>query len=153
MMNYVCVLEEEKAARLSFYEFTLITGLNPADEKDYKSQIVENKGLALKYVREANKVTPKELCDAFENEIEDMDNKYKLYLVFIYETVLKSKETNTCIDLLSLDIIDDLKLFNKYLWGRTSFNLTLHIFLKEWKEPKSNYTLWEFPLAIQTLQH
>ncbi|CAA3032112.1 Hypothetical predicted protein [Olea europaea subsp. europaea] len=139
----------EKVARFSLYEFMLITGLSPTDENEYENQINEDGRLNNKYFPTSSKVTLKELDEAFEKELEDMDDKYKLGLVLIYETVLRSKEKNTSIDLRTLDIVDDLELFNEYPCGTKSFNFTIHAFLRVSKNPKPKYYLWGFPQAIE----
>ncbi|CAA2963099.1 regulator of nonsense transcripts 1 homolog isoform X2 [Olea europaea subsp. europaea] len=44
----------KKVACFSLYEFTLVTGLNPANEEEYQSQINENGGLKTKYFPTSN---------------------------------------------------------------------------------------------------
>lgn len=97
-------LGDEKAVRFSLYEFTLIIGLNPTGEDENQSQMDDNNRSAHKYFPASSKVMPKQLNEAFEKEIEDMDGKYKLGLVLIYKIVPRSKEKNTSIDLQTLNI-------------------------------------------------
>ncbi|KAL2524779.1 Ubiquitin-like protease domain-containing protein [Abeliophyllum distichum] len=42
-------LENEQAARFSFFEFTFVTGFKPGDEAEYKNRIVQNGRLFDKY--------------------------------------------------------------------------------------------------------
>ncbi|KAL2505606.1 DUF1985 domain-containing protein [Abeliophyllum distichum] len=86
---------------------------------------------------------------AFDNEEEDMDEKYKLGLACIYESVLRAKELNTKIDGHILDLVDNLDLFNEYPWGRKIYDLTRHAFMRSWEDQKERYSLWGFPLAVQ----
>ncbi|KAK6135334.1 hypothetical protein DH2020_030922 [Rehmannia glutinosa] len=116
-------LGDKKAARFSLYEFTLITGLNPAHEKEYQSQINESNRLANKYFSECDKVTPKELDEAFEEERTDMDEKYKLGLVLIYETVLRCGKVLQSQAILYGDFISDLVV---YQWATKDVSLEIN---------------------------
>ncbi|KAL2482057.1 uncharacterized protein Fot_43501 [Forsythia ovata] len=80
-------LENEQAARFSFFEFTLVTGFKPGDEDEYKNRIVQSGRLFEKYFGDTDKITPSHLYEVFENEEDDMDDKYKLGLACIYESV------------------------------------------------------------------
>ncbi|KAL2559549.1 protein of unknown function-containing protein [Forsythia ovata] len=97
-------LRNEQAARFSFFKFTLVTSFKPGDEAEYKNRIVQNKRLFEKYFRDRDKITPSCLCEVFENKEDDMDDKYKLGLACIYESVLRAKEMNRKIDGHILDL-------------------------------------------------
>ncbi|KAL2542525.1 Ubiquitin-like protease domain-containing protein [Abeliophyllum distichum] len=141
-------LENKQAARLSFFEFMLITSFKPGDETEYKNRIVQNGRLFDKYFGDRDKITPSRLYDAFDNEEEDMDEKYNLGLACIFESVLRAKELNTKIDGHILDLVDDLDLFNEYPWGRKIYDLTMYAFMRSWEDQKERYSLWGFPLAV-----
>ncbi|KAL2474595.1 DUF1985 domain-containing protein [Abeliophyllum distichum] len=96
---------------------TLVTGFKPGDEAEYKNRIVHNGQLFDKYFGDGDMITHSHLYDAFDNGEECMDDKYKLGLTCIYESVLRVNELNTEIDGHILDLIDDLDLFNEYPWG------------------------------------
>ncbi|KAL2518454.1 Ulp1-like peptidase [Abeliophyllum distichum] len=78
-----------------------------------------------------------------------MDDKYKLGLACIYESVLTVKVLNTKIDGHILDLVDDLDLFNEYPWRRKIYDLTRHAFMRSWEDQMEMYSLWGFPLAVQ----
>ncbi|KAL2480464.1 DUF1985 domain-containing protein [Abeliophyllum distichum] len=110
--------------------FTLVMGFKPGDETEYKNRIVQNGRLFDKYFGDGDKITPSRLYGTFDNEKEDMDDKYKLRLACIYESVLRAKELNTKIDGHILDLVDDLDLFNEYPWGRKIYDLIRHAFMR-----------------------
>ncbi|KAL2461633.1 Ubiquitin-like protease domain-containing protein [Abeliophyllum distichum] len=151
-------LGNKQDAQFSFLEFTLVTGFKRCDETEYKNRILQNGRLFDKYFGDGDKITPSHLYDAFDNEEEDMNDKYKLGLACIYESVLRAKELNTKIDGHILDLVDYLDLFNEYPWGRKIYDLTRYAFTRSWEYQKERYSLWGFPIGgaeekIQSLMH
>ncbi|KAL2541946.1 Uncharacterized protein Adt_02924 [Abeliophyllum distichum] len=110
-------LENEQATRFLFFEFMLVMSFKPGDEAEYKNIIVQNRRLLEIYFGDGSKITPSHLYKAFDNEEDNMDDKYKLGLACIYESVLRAKKLNTKIDGHILNLVDDLDLFNQYPWG------------------------------------
>ncbi|KAK6116985.1 hypothetical protein DH2020_049229 [Rehmannia glutinosa] len=139
-----------KKVRFSFWDFTLITGLNPSNEDRYENDIPSGRRLAEEYFQGRKVVKPGELRDAFYTDAKNEDDRYKLGLALIYENVLKCKEINTSVDMEVLNIVDNLELFNKYPWGRKCYDILLYGLRKGFsKVPLAHYSLWGFPLALQ----
>ncbi|KAL2541879.1 Ubiquitin-like protease domain-containing protein [Abeliophyllum distichum] len=74
-------LENEQAARFSFFEFTLVTNFKPDDEAEYKNRIVHNGHLFEKYFGDGDKITPSRLYDVFDNEEEDTIEEEKIKMI------------------------------------------------------------------------
>ncbi|KAL2529475.1 uncharacterized protein Fot_22076 [Forsythia ovata] len=71
-------LENEQVALFSFFEFTLVTNFKLGDEVEYKNRMVQSGRLFETYFGDGDKITLSRLYKAFDNEEDDMDNKYKL---------------------------------------------------------------------------
>ncbi|KAL2513389.1 Uncharacterized protein Adt_18989 [Abeliophyllum distichum] len=86
-----------------------------------------------------------------------MEDKCKLGLEYILETVLRCKHHKTSIDVFCLDVVDDVVVFNAYSWGRRCFMDTLHAFkrMNTIKDSKTDrkYDVYGFPLAMQLKVH
>ncbi|KAL2518885.1 Uncharacterized protein Adt_15132 [Abeliophyllum distichum] len=82
-----------------------------------------------------------------------MKDKYKLGLVYILETVLRCKHHKININVFCLDVVDDVEVFNVYLWGQRCFLETVHAFkrIHTMKGSKSDrkYYVYGFLLAVQ----
>ncbi|KAL2501850.1 uncharacterized protein Fot_35698 [Forsythia ovata] len=72
---WIC-LGNEQAVQFSFFEFALVTSFKPGDEVEYKNKIVQSGRLFEKYFGDGDKITPSCLYEAFNNEEDDMDDKY-----------------------------------------------------------------------------
>ncbi|KAL2541782.1 Uncharacterized protein Adt_02760 [Abeliophyllum distichum] len=137
-----------QAAQISSFKFTLVTDFKLRDEAEYKTRIVQNGRLLEKYFGDGSKITPSHLYKSFDNKEDDMDEKYKLKLACIYESVLRAKELNIKIDGYILDLVDELDLFNQYPWGWRIYDLIRHAFTRSWEYQEKRYSLWRFPLAM-----
>ncbi|CAA3012135.1 Hypothetical predicted protein [Olea europaea subsp. europaea] len=87
-----------------------------------------------------------------------MEDKYKIGLVYILETVLLPKESYTYINLEHLLMVDDLETFNSYPWERKAFGCTIDVFMRGWKSlmksylinnEKYPYSIYGFPFTLQ----
>ncbi|KAK6146308.1 hypothetical protein DH2020_020177 [Rehmannia glutinosa] len=111
-------------ACFSLREFTLITGLKPGNEEEYRDKFPRENRLERKYFNACNIVPVEELESTILERVEDEEDKYKLGLVLIYESILRAKEKSTSIEMDVLDLVDNLELFNSYPWGRKCFDHT-----------------------------
>ncbi|KAL2470622.1 protein of unknown function (DUF1985) [Abeliophyllum distichum] len=144
-------LGDNKVARFSLMEFLIVTGPNADNEDEVRPNIQRSKRLLKKYFNGKTTVTPVELESTFDacTMIED---KYKLGLVYILETMLRCKHHNTSIDVFCLDVVDNIVVFNAYPWGRRCFIDTLHAFKRihtiKGSKTDRKYDVYGFPLAL-----
>ncbi|KAL2466825.1 Uncharacterized protein Adt_42676 [Abeliophyllum distichum] len=89
-------------------EFIIVTGLNTGNEEEVRPNIHRSKRLLNKYFCGKTTVTPVELESVFD-ACTVMEDKYKLGLVYILETVLRCKHHKTSIDVFCLDVVDDVE--------------------------------------------
>ncbi|KAL2506328.1 Uncharacterized protein Adt_21949 [Abeliophyllum distichum] len=133
-------------------EFVIVTGLNAGNEDGVRPNIQRSKRLLMKYFNGKTTVTPIELESTFD-ACTMMEDKYKLGLVYILETMLRYKHHKTSIDLFCLDVVDNIEVFNAYPWGRRCFIDTLHAFKRihtiKGSKTNQNYDVYGFPLAVQ----
>ncbi|KAL2486060.1 DUF1985 domain-containing protein [Abeliophyllum distichum] len=133
-------------------EFIIVIGLNFDNEEEVRPNIYQSKRLLNEYFYGKTTVTPAKLEFAFD-ACTVMDDKYKLRLVYILETVLRCKHHKTSIDVFCLDVIHDVEVLNAYPWGQRSFLDIMHAFkrLHTMKGSKSDrkYDVYVFPLAVQ----
>ncbi|KAL2490568.1 Ubiquitin-like protease domain-containing protein [Abeliophyllum distichum] len=148
-----------KRARFGLQEFVLVTGLNATS-----SEIVEMSGGAdcriVKdhFKKSGGKIMKGDVYEAFKRCKRNQTDKYKLGLIIILAYVLLATEENTLIELWWFELVDDLDLFDKFPWGKLSYEYTIRIVkrdmgdklrnsLKE-GESRCRYSLHGFPLAI-----
>ncbi|KAK6143570.1 hypothetical protein DH2020_023918 [Rehmannia glutinosa] len=86
-------------ACFSLREFTLITGLKPGNEEEYRDKFPRENRLERKYFNACNIVPVEELESTILERVEDEEDKYKLGLVLIYESILRAKEKSTSIEM------------------------------------------------------
>ncbi|KAL2454518.1 Uncharacterized protein Adt_47981 [Abeliophyllum distichum] len=108
-------LGDNKVARFSLMEFIIVTGLNAGNEDEVRPKIQRSKRLLNKYFNGKKTVTPVELESTFD-ACTTMEDKYKLGLVYILETMLRCKHHKTSIDVFCLDVVDNIEVFNAYPW-------------------------------------
>ncbi|KAL2526830.1 Uncharacterized protein Adt_11884 [Abeliophyllum distichum] len=133
-------------------EFLIVTSLNAGNEDEVRPNIQRSKRLLNKYFNGKTTVTPVELGSTFD-ACTVMEDKYKLGLVYILETMLRCKLHMTSIDVFCLDVVDDIEVFNAYPWGRRCFMDTLHAFKRmhtiKGSKTDRKYDVYGFPLAVQ----
>ncbi|CAA3029104.1 Hypothetical predicted protein [Olea europaea subsp. europaea] len=138
---------EDKRARFGLEEFVLVTGLNAGDESNVD-----------KILGVEGKITKGDVYNTFAFCKKRNNDKYKLGLIIILAYVWWATEENISIDLWWLDLVDDLNRFEKYPWGKISFDYTINVFNCEiggklkssdvGGESCCRYSLHDFPLAI-----
>ncbi|KAL2466865.1 Ulp1 protease family protein [Abeliophyllum distichum] len=148
-----------KRARFGLQEFVLVTSLNATS-----SENVENSGGAdCRIVKDHFKKSEENIMkgdvyEAFKRCKRNQTDKYKLGLIIISTYVLLAMEEKTLIELWWFELVDDLDRFDKYPWGKMSYDYTIRILkrdmgdklrnsLKE-GESRCRYSLHGFPLAI-----
>ncbi|KAL2552712.1 uncharacterized protein Fot_06331 [Forsythia ovata] len=100
----------------------------------------------------------RDVFEAFKRYKKNKTDKYKLGLIIILAYVLLATEEKTLIDLWWFELVDDLDRFDKYPWGKMSYDYTIRILkhdmgdklrnsLKE-RESRCRYSLHGFSLAI-----
>ncbi|KAL2534525.1 Uncharacterized protein Adt_07876 [Abeliophyllum distichum] len=133
-------------------EFIIVTGLNTGNKEEVRPNIHRSKRLLNKYFCGKTIITLVELESAFD-ACTVMEDKYKLGLVYILETVLRCKHHKINTAVFCLDVVDDAEKFNSYPWGRRCFLDTVHAFkrLHMMKGSKSDrkYDVYKFLLAMQ----
>ncbi|KAL2512738.1 Uncharacterized protein Adt_18338 [Abeliophyllum distichum] len=133
-------------------EFVIVTSLNAGNEDEVRPNIQRSKRLLKKYFNGKTTVTPVELESTFD-ACTMMEDKYKLGLVYILETMLRCKHHKTSIDVFCLDVVDNIEVFNAYPWGHRCFIDTLHAFKRihtiKGSKRDQKYDVYGFPLAVQ----
>ncbi|CAA3012249.1 Hypothetical predicted protein [Olea europaea subsp. europaea] len=134
-------------------------GLRASEESLLEPHIVINDRLVKKHFKKCKKgITVYNLKEAIKSRKVCMEDKYKIGLVYILETILLPKESYTYINLEHLSMVDDLETFNSYLWGRKVFGCTIDVFMRDWKSlmksysinnEKYQYSIYGFSLALQ----
>ncbi|KAL2531969.1 DUF1985 domain-containing protein [Abeliophyllum distichum] len=137
-------------------EFLIVTGLNAGNEDEVRPNIQRSKRLLNKYFNGKTAVTPVELESTFD-ACTVMEDKYKLGLVYILETMLRCKHYKTAIDVFCLDVVDNIEVFNAYPWVCRCFIDTLHAFkimhtIKSSKIDRK-YDVYGFLLVVQLEVH
>ncbi|KAF3455653.1 hypothetical protein FNV43_RR00292 [Rhamnella rubrinervis] len=90
-----------------------------------------------------------------QNRLEYEDDFVRLALIYFLECGLLGKESQVCINLDYLSILEDLNYFNQYSWGLVSYNATLISLHKALDlhhgelNKSSTYSLGGFPLAFR----
>ncbi|KAF3440779.1 hypothetical protein FNV43_RR19065 [Rhamnella rubrinervis] len=90
-----------------------------------------------------------------QNRLEYEDDFVRLALIYFLACGLLGKESQVCINLDYLSMLEDLNYFNQYSWGLVSYNailISLHkaLDLHHGELNKSStYSLGGFPLAFQ----
>uniref|UniRef100_A0A803NSI9 DUF1985 domain-containing protein n=1 Tax=Cannabis sativa TaxID=3483 RepID=A0A803NSI9_CANSA len=81
--------------------------------------------------------------------IKDDDDAIKIAKVFTVTNILESKRGSTAVDELIMKLVDDEEDFDKYPWGRRSFDETIKGLISAQECDKKGYELCGFPLAFQ----
>ena len=93
----------------------------------------------------------------------DKEDKFKCYLVWFVYCILLARDLSKTVDIDTIKMVDNLGFFEKYLWGKESFSLTLD-YLKKWidfsRQKKtfetkgvSSYALYEFPWSFMVFDY
>ncbi|KAK2661998.1 hypothetical protein Ddye_000572 [Dipteronia dyeriana] len=144
----------EKLIRFSMQEFCIVTGL---DCSPYPSVDVHSKveGIRLRdEVFFGNMDLHININDleaaSVKASIDNDKTIVKLALLYLLETVLLVTGKNPPLNSQHLLLVDDLEKFNKYLWGRVCFEMTMNSLKDALREKKPIvYNLVGFPFAFQ----
>ncbi|XP_060959120.1 uncharacterized protein LOC133030400 [Cannabis sativa] len=136
--------------KFSIVEFGIITGLN-CNEFPTDSDIIEHPNRLLnKYFSGNESISRKELAECLmKTRIDDDDDVVKLTKVFIVQNILQSKRGQCHVDNFVMKLVDDEQMFEKYPWGRRSFNDTVNSLSPVLNRRKTGYEICGFPLAFQ----
>ncbi|CAI9764566.1 unnamed protein product [Fraxinus pennsylvanica] len=148
-----------KRTRFGLEEFVLVTGFIAGNDDNVDETLGAECRILKEYFKKSvGKITKGDAYNAFICCKKRKSDKYKLGLVVILAYVLWAKEENTFIELWWLDLVDDLDRFEKYPWGKFSFEYTMNVFKREMGgklkildvkgESRCRYSLHGFPLAI-----
>ncbi|KAF3442928.1 hypothetical protein FNV43_RR16846 [Rhamnella rubrinervis] len=89
------------------------------------------------------------------SQLEYEDNLLRLTLIYFLKCGILDKESQVCINLDYLSMVEDLNYFNQYSWGLVSYNATLMSLHKVLDlhhrelNKSSAYSLGGLPLAFQ----
>ncbi|KAL2480226.1 Ubiquitin-like protease domain-containing protein [Abeliophyllum distichum] len=148
-----------KRARFGLQEFVLVTGLNATSSENVEmSGGADCRIMKDHFKKSGGKIMKGDVYEAFKRCKRNQTDKYKLGLIIILAYVLLATEENTLIELWWFELVDDLDLFDKFPWGKMSYDYTIRIVkrdmgdklrnsLKE-GESRCRYSLHGFPLAI-----
>ncbi|KAL2460674.1 Ulp1 protease family protein [Abeliophyllum distichum] len=148
-----------KRARFGLQEFVLVTGLNATSSENVEmSGGADCRIVKDHFKKSGGKIMKGDVYEAFKRCKRNQTDKYKLGLIIILAYVLLATEENTLIELWWYELVDDLDLFDKFPWGKMSYDYTIRIVkrdmgdklrnsLKE-GESRCRYSLHGFPLAI-----
>ncbi|KAL2542863.1 Ulp1 protease family protein [Abeliophyllum distichum] len=99
-----------------------------------------------------------DVYEAFKRCKRNQTDKYKLGLIIILAYVLLAREEKTLIELWWFELVNDLDHFDKYPWGKMSYDYTIRILKRDLGDKLRNslkegesccrYSLHGFPLAI-----
>ncbi|KAF4360739.1 hypothetical protein G4B88_017363 [Cannabis sativa] len=133
--------------KFSIVEFGIITGLN-CNEFPPDSDIIEHPNRLLnKYFSGNESISRKELAECLmKTRIDDDDDVVKLT-----KNILQSKRGQCHVDNFVMKLVDDEQMFEKYPWGRRSFNDTVNSLSTVLNRRKTGYEICGFPLAFQVL--
>ncbi|KAL2505382.1 Ubiquitin-like protease domain-containing protein [Abeliophyllum distichum] len=148
-----------KRARFGLQEFVLVTGLNATSSENVEmSGGADCRIVKDHFKKSGGKIMKGDVYEAFKRCKRNQTDKYKLGLIIILAYVLLATEENTLIELWCFELVDDLHRFDKFPWGKMSYDYTIRIVkrdmgdklrnsLKE-GESRCRYSLHGFPLAI-----
>ncbi|KAK4352937.1 hypothetical protein RND71_028455 [Anisodus tanguticus] len=129
-------------------EFALMTGLRchspPADEELKKARTDGQK--LLDFV--GKKITGAKLFALLKSSKVTKDYKESLCLVWFLHSILCAKDLNKNVEADWIRLSWSKTIFNKYPWGRESFDLTVDYLLRELKPSIKTFTLYGFPWAF-----
>ncbi|KAL2479771.1 Ubiquitin-like protease domain-containing protein [Abeliophyllum distichum] len=148
-----------KRARFGLQEFVLVTSLNATSSENVeKSGGSDCRIVKDHFKKSGGKIMKGDVYEAFKRCKRNQTDKYKLGLIIILAYVLLATEEKTLIELWWFELVDDLDRFDKYPWGKMSYDYTIRILkrdmgdklrnsLKE-GESRCRYSLHDFPLVI-----
>ncbi|KAL2454251.1 Ubiquitin-like protease domain-containing protein [Abeliophyllum distichum] len=148
-----------KRARFGLQEFVLVTDLNATSSENVEmSRGADCRIVKDHFKKSGGKIMKGDVYEAFKRCKRNQTDKYKLGLIIILAYVLLATEENTLIELWWFELVDDLDRFDKFPWGKMSYDYTIRIVkrdmgdklrnsLKE-GESRCRYSLHDFPLAI-----
>ncbi|KAF3455632.1 hypothetical protein FNV43_RR00269 [Rhamnella rubrinervis] len=139
-------------------EFGIITGLKMENTLDLQPPPYSDR-IRNTYFGHIHKIKNRDVRNVFmhikQNRLEYEDDFVRLALIYFLECGLLGKESQVCINLDYLSILEDLNYFNQYSWGLVSYNATLISLHKALDlhhgelNKSSTYSLCGFPLAFQ----
>ncbi|KAF3455938.1 hypothetical protein FNV43_RR00581 [Rhamnella rubrinervis] len=115
-------------ARFTRQEFGLINGLYRREQPTTRP--APSTRISDTYFGGSKKVTNEVIIRAFHtancnDDDSNVDDRLKLALLFFLETVVLSKAHKSTAEPNHMEMVDDLKFFNSYPWGTSSFNVTI----------------------------
>ncbi|KAF3449598.1 hypothetical protein FNV43_RR10328 [Rhamnella rubrinervis] len=139
-------------------EFGIITGLNMENTLDIQPPPYSDR-IRNTYFGHIHRIKNRDVRNVFmhikQNRLEYEDDFVRLALIYFLECGLLGKESQVCINLDYLSMVEDLNYFNQYSWGLVSYNATLISLHKALDlhhgelNKSSTYSLGGFPLAFQ----
>ncbi|KAF3433592.1 hypothetical protein FNV43_RR24694 [Rhamnella rubrinervis] len=139
-------------------EFGIITGLKMENTLDIQPPPYSDR-IRNTYFGHIHKIKNRDVRNVFmhikQNRLEYEDDFVRLALIYFLECGLLGKESQVCMNLDYLSMLEDLNYFNQYSWGLVSYNATLISLHKaldlhhEELNKSSTYSLGDFPLAFQ----
>ncbi|KAM3381822.1 hypothetical protein P3S68_007395 [Capsicum galapagoense] len=119
-------------ACFSLEEFALITGLNcgcyPRDSRYVKA--MEEGEAFFKTIVKKKSVNAKRLLKLIRGGRLDKEDKFKCCLVWFVHCILLAQDLSKIVDIDTIMMVDNLGFFEKYLWSKESFSLTLNYLKK-----------------------
>ncbi|KAM3378938.1 hypothetical protein P3S68_011351 [Capsicum galapagoense] len=155
---WLCV--NKKPVCFGLKEFCLITGLNfslyPSESK-MKKVLAKGDNFYFKVTKNKN-ITVANLLHLIRGNKLNEDQKLKCCLLWFLHTMLLAKDSRKVVDTKLIRMVDSLSFFEKYLWGKETFQLTMDYLkkksdLKKQKKVfdekhKASYALFGFPWAF-----
>ncbi|KAM3284273.1 hypothetical protein P3S67_023072 [Capsicum chacoense] len=149
-----------KPACFGLKEFCLITGLDcssyPSESK-MKKVLAKGDDFCFKVTKNKN-ITVANLLHLIRGNKLNEDQNFKCCLLWFLHTMLLTKYSMKVVDTKLIRMVDSLSFFEKYLWGKETFQLTMDYLkkksnLKKQKEvfdekQKASYALFGFPWAF-----
>ncbi|KAF3625578.1 hypothetical protein FXO38_27052 [Capsicum annuum] len=152
---WFCV--NNKPACFGLKEFCLITGLNCSSyprESKMKKVLAKGDNFRFKVTKNKN-ITAANLLHLIRGNKLNEDQKFKYCILWFLHTMLLAKYSTKVVDTKLIRMVDSLSFFEKYPWGKETFQLTMDYLkkksdLKKQKEvfnekQKASYALFEFP--------
>ncbi|KAM3253016.1 DNA ligase 1-like [Capsicum annuum] len=122
---WFCV--NNKPACFGLKEFCLITGLNclsyPSESK-MKKVLAKWNNFCFK-VTEKKKITAANLLRLIRGNKLNEDQNFKCCLLWFLHTMLLAKDSTKVVDTILIRMVDSLSFFEKYPWGKETFQLTM----------------------------
>uniref|UniRef100_A0A803PTQ7 DUF1985 domain-containing protein n=1 Tax=Cannabis sativa TaxID=3483 RepID=A0A803PTQ7_CANSA len=141
---------EDKKATFGLDEFALITGLNCSQLPKHVGDSNQPNMIKEKYFPGKHFVSRDNLKEfMLFGTIKDGDDAIKMAKVFTVTNILESKRGSTAVDEFIMKLVDDKEDFDKYPWGRRSFDETIKGLISAEECDKKGYELCGFPLAFQ----